>query len=42
MLVTDHAGHKELGSMICRYIIWRNKRTADIRLRTIVTRVNVA
>ncbi|MFD5749005.1 transposase [Streptomyces sp. NPDC127033] len=39
---TDHAGHKEQGSMIRRYIIWRNKHTADIRLRTIVTRVNVA
>jgi transposase len=39
---TDHASHKEQGSMIRRYIIWRNKHTADIRLRTIVTRVNVA
>jgi hypothetical protein len=39
---TDHASHKEQGSMIRRYIIWRNKHTADTRLRTIVTRVNVA
>jgi hypothetical protein len=28
--------------VIRRYIIWRNKHTADIRLRTLVTRVNVA
>lgn len=28
--------------MIRRYIIWRNKHTADIRLRTIVTRANDA
>jgi len=39
---TDHASHKEQGSMIRRYIIWRNKHTADIRLRTLVTRANVA
>jgi len=39
---TDHASHKEQGSMIRRYIIWRTKHTADIRLRTIVIRVNVA
>ena len=39
---TDHASHKEQGSMIRRYIIWRNKHIADIRLHTIVTRVGVA
>ncbi len=39
---TDHSSHKEQGSMIRRYIIWRNKHTADIRLHAIVTRVNVA
>ncbi len=39
---TDHASHKEQGSMIRRYIIWRNKHTADIRLHAIVTRANVA
>ncbi|WTP28500.1 hypothetical protein OG975_02610 [Streptomyces sp. NBC_00203] len=39
---TDHASHKEHGSMIRRYIIRRNKHTADIRLRALVTRVNVA
>ncbi|MCX4462190.1 hypothetical protein OOK55_56875 [Streptomyces sp. NBC_01719] len=39
---TDHSSHKEQGSMIRRYIIRRNKHTVDIRLHTIVTRVNVA
>jgi hypothetical protein len=29
---TDHASHKEQGSMIRRYIIWRNKHAADDRL----------
>lgn len=33
---------KEQGSMIRRYIIWCNKHTADIGLRTLVTRANVA
>jgi hypothetical protein len=35
-------GGRTQGSMIRRCIIWRNKHTADIRLRTLVTRVNVA
>ncbi|MGW4379461.1 hypothetical protein [Kitasatospora sp. NPDC004531] len=39
---TDHASHKEQGSMIRRYIIWRNKNAADQRLREVVTRANVA
>jgi hypothetical protein len=39
---TDHAGRKEQGSMIRRCIIWRSGHTADIRLRFLVTRVNVA
>ncbi|MFF5767442.1 hypothetical protein ACFY8F_33570 [Streptomyces tanashiensis] len=39
---TDHAGHKGQGSMIRRHMIWRNRHTADIRLRSLVTRVNVA
>ncbi|WP_030458489.1 IS630 family transposase [Kitasatospora sp. NRRL B-11411] len=39
---TDHASHKEQGSMIRRYIIWRNKHAADQRLREVVTRANVA
>lgn len=39
---TDHAGHTEQGSMIRRYIIWRNKHARDKRLREIVNRANVA
>ncbi len=39
---TGHASHKEQGSMIRRYIIWRNKHAADERLRTIVNGANVA
>ncbi|WP_227997886.1 transposase [Nocardia australiensis] len=39
---TDHASHTEQGSMIRRYIIWRNKHAADERLRQVVDRANVA
>lgn len=39
---TDHANHKEQGSMIRRYIIRRNKHAADERLREVVNRANVA
>ncbi|MFF9172372.1 IS630 family transposase, partial [Streptomyces sp. NPDC014796] len=39
---TDHATHKEQGSMIRRYITWRNRNTDDRRLRTIVDGANVA
>jgi transposase len=39
---TDHASHKEQGSMIRRYIIWRNNHAYDERLRRIVDRANVA
>jgi transposase len=39
---TDHASHKEQGSMIRRYIIWRNRHAADQRLRALVDRANVA
>ncbi|MFE0938461.1 IS630 family transposase, partial [Streptomyces mutabilis] len=39
---TDHTSHKEQGSMIRRYIIWRNKHAADEHLREVVTRANVA
>jgi hypothetical protein len=35
-------GDLAAGSMICRQIIWWNKHTADVRLRDIVTRTNVA
>jgi transposase len=39
---TDHATHQEQGSMIRRYIAWRNRHTADPRLRHILERANVA
>ncbi|WP_459179918.1 IS630 family transposase [Streptomyces sp.] len=39
---TDHADHKEQGSMIRRYIIWRNRHADDKRLRAVVDRANVA
>lgn len=39
---TDHASHKEQGSMIRRHIIWWNKHAQDERLREVVTRANVA
>ena len=39
---TDHATHKEQGSMIRRYIIWRNSHAYDERLRQLVIRANVA
>jgi len=39
---TDHTTHEEQGSMIRRYIIWRNNHAYDERLRRIVTRANVA
>lgn len=39
---TDHANHHEQGSMIRRYIAWRNRHTSDPRLRQVVNRANVA
>ncbi|WUH92467.1 IS630 family transposase [Streptomyces sp. NBC_00433] len=39
---TDHPSHKAQGSMIRRYIIWRNKHAADKRLKAIVSRANAA
>ncbi|MDX3078082.1 IS630 family transposase [Streptomyces sp. MI02-7b] len=39
---TDHDSHKEQGSMIRRYIIWRNRHANDNRLRQIVAKINVA
>ncbi|MFK3680164.1 hypothetical protein ACI2IP_20785 [Microbacterium sp. NPDC090218] len=39
---TDHADHKEQGSIICCYIIWRNKHATDENLRRVVRRANVA
>ena len=39
---TDHATHREENSMIRRYIAWRNRHTADPRLRRIVKRATAA
>jgi transposase len=39
---TDHASHREQGSMIRRCIIWRNHHADDTRLHQIVARANVA
>jgi len=39
---TDHATHKEQGSMIRRYITWRNRHADDRHLRAVVDRANVA
>jgi transposase len=39
---TDHLDHKEQGSMIRRYIIWRNRHAQDRRLREVVNRANIA
>jgi len=38
---TDHATHREQGSMIRRYIAWRNRNTSHPRLRLIVERAKV-
>jgi transposase len=39
---TDHASHKQQGSMIRRYIIWRNRHTSDQQLQDVVNEANVA
>ena len=39
---TDHATHREQNSMIRRSIAWRNRHTADPRLRRIVKRATAA
>ncbi|MFI6875396.1 transposase [Streptomyces sp. NPDC050400] len=39
---TDHPSHRAQGSMIRRYIIWRNKNAADKRLRALVRRASAA
>jgi transposase len=39
---TDHRTHREQGSMIRRYIIWRNQHVEDQQLRRIVARAYVA
>jgi hypothetical protein len=38
---TDHASHREQGSMIRRYVIWRSNHAYE-RLRRIIDRANVA
>jgi hypothetical protein len=35
---TDHESHREQGSMIRRYIAWRNRHITDPRLRKVVKR----
>jgi transposase len=39
---TDHRTHQEQGSMIRRYIAWRNRNAENRELRRIVNRANVA
>ncbi|CAM5334983.1 hypothetical protein GCM10010266_65000 [Streptomyces griseomycini] len=39
---TDHASHREQGSVTRRSVIWRNRHAADQRLRAVVDRANVA
>jgi transposase len=39
---TDQPSHQEQGSMIRRYIIWRNNHAYDERLRRVIDRANVA
>jgi len=38
----DHASYKEQGSMIRRYVIWRNRHADDTRLRRVVAHADVA
>jgi transposase len=39
---TDHTSHREQGSTIRRYIIWRNHHADDQRLHAVVDKANVA
>lgn len=39
---TDHPTHKAQGSMIRRYIIWRNENAANKRLTALAHRANAA
>ena len=39
---TDQPSHQEQGSMIRRYITWRNNHAYDERLRRVIDRANVA
>ncbi|WP_235045971.1 transposase [Paeniglutamicibacter gangotriensis] len=38
---TDHPSHKAQGSMICRFIIWRNHHTTDPKLRKVIRRASI-
>ncbi|MFF9001856.1 hypothetical protein ACF1GW_18095 [Streptomyces achromogenes] len=42
VLVQERVTHKEQGSMIRRYITWRNQHAADGCLREVVAKANVA
>jgi transposase len=37
---TDHQSHREQGSMIRRYIAWRNRHTTDPQLRKVIKRAS--
>jgi transposase len=39
---TDHRTHQEQGSMIRRYIAWRNRNAENRELRRIINRANIA
>ncbi len=41
-MAPGHRSHKEQGSMIRRYIIWRNWHADDTGLRQVAARANVA
>jgi transposase len=38
---TDHQSHREQGSMIRRYIAWRNRHTTDPKLRKVIKRASI-
>jgi hypothetical protein len=42
LICTGHATHEEQGSMIRRYIIWRNNHACDERLRRVLARATIA
>jgi hypothetical protein len=39
---SDHRTHREQGSMIRSYLIWRNRDVEDLQLRRIVNRADIA
>ncbi len=38
---TDHPSHKDPGSMIRKFIIWRNNHTTDPKLRKVIRRASL-